>query len=79
MNDTQNDSNSNVTRFEGVNDGKLNRLHFKNLVAGFRYPFLFFTNIKRIRIEWVAHNPIGSMYAIYAKIWGYIDGKCYHI
>jgi hypothetical protein len=26
--------------------------------------------------------PIGSMYGIYANIWGilmYIDGKCYHI
>ena len=39
-------------------------------MAGFRYPFLFFTNIKRIRIEWVAQYPIGSMYGIYTNIGG---------
>ena len=32
----------------------------------------------------VSNSPIGSMYGIYANIWGiyiyiYIDGKCYHI
>ena len=33
-------------------------------------------------VRWRSITPIGSMYGIYANIWGilmYIDGKCYHI